>query len=334
MTSIPRKKACSACRASRVRCDLEIPICSRCRHRGIGCVYPRRSRGGAPSRLSHVPIGPFGHGPSHSRLQDIGPATTNLPNSDDFLLDSGILFDAGNDATMSNAGSATTQSLQVFDHFGMFLGNIEPESRVNETVVRTCYASTSFLRMPSETQTIQEQHSQSELNSDESNNPLVTPSSNPTDDAPVTGNAEMPDADHVLLDALARSPTTSSVPNVLQQRSAQDLDLWMKANIIRGQITEYPKMMIEGGRLPPFIHPRYFSPIPDTSYYDNGGREYLPQPLAHCASLIHLHTTKTQASHDFVWRTIISEQNELCLEVRSFHADLSNCLHSGSITIL
>lgn len=35
----PRKKACSNCTRSKVRCDLERPACSRCRSRGQNCEY-------------------------------------------------------------------------------------------------------------------------------------------------------------------------------------------------------------------------------------------------------------------------------------------------------
>lgn len=35
----PRKKSCSTCSKAKVRCDLQRPLCSRCRHRGLDCVY-------------------------------------------------------------------------------------------------------------------------------------------------------------------------------------------------------------------------------------------------------------------------------------------------------
>lgn len=36
---LPRKKSCSACSKAKVRCDLDRPLCTRCRNRGIDCTY-------------------------------------------------------------------------------------------------------------------------------------------------------------------------------------------------------------------------------------------------------------------------------------------------------
>lgn len=36
---LPRKKSCSACSKAKVRCDLERPLCTRCRNRGLACIY-------------------------------------------------------------------------------------------------------------------------------------------------------------------------------------------------------------------------------------------------------------------------------------------------------
>lgn len=35
----PRKKSCSTCSKAKVRCDLQRPFCSRCRHRNLDCAY-------------------------------------------------------------------------------------------------------------------------------------------------------------------------------------------------------------------------------------------------------------------------------------------------------
>ena len=37
---VPRRKACDACSAAKVRCDHQTPFCTRCGARGLQCVYP------------------------------------------------------------------------------------------------------------------------------------------------------------------------------------------------------------------------------------------------------------------------------------------------------
>jgi hypothetical protein len=38
--AIPRRKSCRACAKAKRRCDLMLPICSRCSQRRLGCEYP------------------------------------------------------------------------------------------------------------------------------------------------------------------------------------------------------------------------------------------------------------------------------------------------------
>lgn len=50
----PRKKACTSCTRSKVRCSLEKPACSRCRSTGRSCEYPASAiveRGSSPTEV-------------------------------------------------------------------------------------------------------------------------------------------------------------------------------------------------------------------------------------------------------------------------------------------
>lgn len=38
--AIPRRKSCRACAKAKRRCDLMLPVCSRCSQRRLGCEYP------------------------------------------------------------------------------------------------------------------------------------------------------------------------------------------------------------------------------------------------------------------------------------------------------
>ncbi|KAJ5584278.1 uncharacterized protein N7459_004078 [Penicillium hispanicum] len=42
-----RRKSCEACKTAKRRCDLAIPICSRCAQRNVSCIYPGRQTPGA-----------------------------------------------------------------------------------------------------------------------------------------------------------------------------------------------------------------------------------------------------------------------------------------------
>lgn len=100
------------------------------------------------------------------------------------------------------------------------------------------------------------------------------------------------------------------------KRSTATAQEFFTTRMMLGQIESYPKMMIEGCALPPFIHSR--CALDDHQIHEcpqKRTHQCLPQILSICASLVHLFYTKTPASSDFVWKTIYSEQRRLHHEV-------------------
>jgi hypothetical protein len=90
----------------------------------------------------------------------------------------------------------------------------------------------------------------------------------------------------------------------------------MLTNIILGQITGYPKMLVLGDRLPPFIHaPCYTDERLAPECGEMGKHQCLPKSLAICASLVDMFYSRTDANADFVWQTIYSEGKRLREEV-------------------
>lgn len=83
-------------------------------------------------------------------------------------------------------------------------------------------------------------------------------------------------------------------------------------SVVLGQLTSYPKMMVEGDLLPPFIQPPCHYDEEQASDCRMFGRhKCLPEILAICASLVEMFYTRTQANGHFVWRTIYTERARL-----------------------
>lgn len=90
----------------------------------------------------------------------------------------------------------------------------------------------------------------------------------------------------------------------------------LTANILFGQITQYPKMLAESLKLPPFILP--------PCVLSSGGQcppdrphVCLPEILAICSSLAKLFNSQTPGSAAFVWRQIQAEVTRLASCVSS-----------------
>lgn len=80
------------------------------------------------------------------------------------------------------------------------------------------------------------------------------------------------------------------------------------SNILVGQLTSYPKMMIEGDVLPPFICPPCFTQehlSPECG--EQGHHRCLPEDLAVCAGLVRMYYDRTASSSAFVWKSIYDE---------------------------
>lgn len=89
-------------------------------------------------------------------------------------------------------------------------------------------------------------------------------------------------------------------------------------SMIGGKVNHFPSMIIEGPYLPPFIHPR-------CAARDNSGasdihqvRNQLLEPLAICASIMHMFIKGTKSSMDFIKRTMQAEQLRLLNEHPQF----------------
>lgn len=108
----------------------------------------------------------------------------------------------------------------------------------------------------------------------------------------------------------------ADMENILAKRRPMTTSGLFTTRIIMGQIESYPKMMISGHSLPPFIHSR--CTWDDSSSYDclsKPAHQCLPRTLSICQSLIQMFYNRTPTNGDFVSKTIYTEYERLANEV-------------------
>lgn len=86
-------------------------------------------------------------------------------------------------------------------------------------------------------------------------------------------------------------------------------------SMVLGQIMSYPRLLIEGDQLPPFIHPKCH--VDEELAHDCAESDThlcLPKTLATCASLVRMFYSRTSADAQFVWETIRAEVDRIYME--------------------
>ena len=111
------------------------------------------------------------------------------------------------------------------------------------------------------------------------------------------------------------SAETGNHSGLLLFRHTMTMRSWLVANSILGVVKSYPKMLLDGGRLPPFIHFHISVDGINLQHDDVASKTFLPEPLAICASLAQLYKSKNRGSSAFVRRTIYLELQRLYSEV-------------------
>jgi hypothetical protein len=110
---------------------------------------------------------------------------------------------------------------------------------------------------------------------------------------------------------------------VLCMRTRTDAQDSLTANILFGQLTQYPHMLAESLKLPPFIFPPCVL-SPGGQCPQDAPHVCLPKVLAICTSLSQMFFSQTPGSVDFVWRQIQAEVMRLASCVSSM-----SVLYSG-----
>jgi hypothetical protein len=117
--------------------------------------------------------------------------------------------------------------------------------------------------------------------------------------------------------SLSTKPGPGTQSRLLSQRKAATTESFLTAKALVGQIKQYPRMLTESKRLPPFIYPRCATGNNSASGCCSEGKHLcLPEILAVCVSLLHMFYNRTPASSRFAWETIYKHQKSLHHEVR------------------
>jgi hypothetical protein len=283
---VSRKRSCAGCRGAKARCNLAVPRCSRCVDRGLLCEYA--DGGGGFRGVGAVPYSR----PSVRReetLEKQDEAVTSASTSfaienlfgDDSLdvcqTTSPLEVATWDTDTLTGPNSVAAFSTAQNDH-ALRLNNIIMDGFGPFQSFADAAALTSgLLDIPG---------------------PTTVPS-------PVS-----------LCNLSSPQMWTSHGSGTMRKRPSPSTAAHAPWLILVGQIESYPKMMMHGLSLPPFIHSRCSlegegeDGRPFTCQ-EKMSHQCLPEILGICAALVHLFHAKTEASGAFVWKIIYAEQARL-----------------------
>ena len=275
---IPRKKSCGQCRTAKARCSLTAP-CERCSERDLRCDYGSARPRAEPYR---IPIASS----FNSQVRNRSP--TNHGGTRLAAVQSPVFDGRTNAATPLFASQGTSAPLDLPD----------ATPQVTETT-SACFPGYFSL----------------------GGQDGATPFAFPSGDGDLQNNYLM-STDDLFSPTMGRSISTTiqgrAQNSLLLQRKTTTTETFMTAKVVLGQIRQYPRLMIQGTSLPPFLHPRCASSgnslLPD-SCSSEGKHVCMPEILAVCANLVHLFYNRTAASSRFAWGTIYSHQKRLHDEV-------------------
>lgn len=285
---LSRKKSCVRCRESKVGCNLALPTCSRCSARLLRCVYD----GHVPDR--HTPY------PFYPAAASIGDAVLALEPAGQ-LVKSSALGISGDEGLADTFLALQPDDLDLEFDMPCQLGGfplLDPKSSSSVDGLEPQSSSTlncavdlghgSFDPLPSE-----DSSTRRSIPFLQQPDPFASP--------PGSGQDK----------ALEQTSNRRNLTRRLILRNC------IMTSVAMGQLTSYPKMLVEGDKLPPFIHPECFADDELAPACATAGHHVcLHEFLVNCASLVQLFYARVSADSDFVWKTIYTEFAKLRKGVR------------------
>ncbi|CAG9987044.1 unnamed protein product [Clonostachys byssicola] len=277
---ISRKKACTNCRSSKAGCDRALPACHRCVEKQLRCIYDGRKR----DRFSPL-ARPLLPRVTKSPLQ--GSAVTPSGNPED---------DPSKNPTTDDPTAQSTAAFPIewwgSDEFG---DSIDSTAKV--------YAGNSVIQL------------EPPIGTSACGIAGALPSRFSLDErltAPALGIAGL---NYSTPDSQLISATQRSDSRKLRQR--YPLRDCLLGVAVLGQLCSYPKMMIEGLKLPPFIKaPCHQNEELAPSCVTAGRHQCFPKRLDTCAGLVQMYYSRTDENVDVIWSMIYAEVAKLASEVR------------------
>ncbi|CAH0019888.1 unnamed protein product [Clonostachys rhizophaga] len=116
---------------------------------------------------------------------------------------------------------------------------------------------------------------------------------------------------------LVTAPDSSLLGKAYSRRRIGGQDVL--ASVVLGQLKSYPRMLIEGDKLPPFIHPRcYLDEELGPACRVSGRHVCFSTELSICVSLVQMFYSKSSKNSEFVWKTIHDEGERIVQQYASF----------------
>ncbi|KAI0404389.1 hypothetical protein F4802DRAFT_226715 [Xylaria palmicola] len=332
---ISRKKACEQCRLAKTRCSLE-RICSRCFSRGLACEYNGGLSRVGPYTRQHVDE-PEYHASLASPATVVGALSSLLspPNLRVANLGFGIEGTLDENTTLDNTGLSNWDS-HVYSGPQVMLQ--DPATWNNSQVARppprpedlesrethshpttlgggfTSVPAWGFGETPRFMDTLSNLHA------------TATPehSTETVENAEDRAQSVSLSVENETTTEIENHSTFTTyerrVGNSQALRRGTTTEQYLMARILVGQVQNYPRMLIRGSRLPPFIFPHCV--LNDKMSYQctavNGTHQCLPEPLANCAALTQIFYSRTSSNAQLVWRTIYDEQKRLREQAHDF----------------
>lgn len=294
-----RRKACQQCRSAKARCSLASP-CSRCVDRRLPCHYPtlrfRYRNNLRPSTQQYTHDASFHLSDNIANATSVGDLLrpTELIDWNEVEGNSGLLNSSLVDTNLNS------------NHENETSGTLQASPLLWDSSITNSLSGFVPALNPNDTSI---NGALFRISPSTANLRSISPNSSSLTRGTLEPRNHLP----------KHSSTTTTAAKTLTHK------------ILRGQIKGYPEMMIRVN-LPHFIHPQCV--LRDQSVQDcisdAGIHSCLPEPLAICASLMHMFFTKTDASSAFVKGKIYEEHCRLhreviplSLAVHSFHIDRS-----------
>lgn len=289
-----RKKSCERCRASKARCNRAAPACSRCSERQLQCVYAGRDTYHAthystPQRTasllesSNSDEGSWRRGISSDLGLGPGGASVNIG------VDEMILPDFDEDLGWTTMDDLVSDNLTTSQAFG------QPDQESQQWLT-TQRDGSLYRPMP----------------------PAISTRLSPED---VDSSSPWFLKNSYDIHTTKKTPSwmTVVIERPMDQRTLMRRGAHKSCPLtsaVLGQIVSYPKMMIEGNYLPPFIQPAcHIDEELAQDCAECGKHGCLPKDLAVCASLVGMFYERTAANAAFAWNSIYAEGERLRQEV-------------------
>jgi len=348
---ISRKKSCVQCRLAKSRCNLNEP-CSRCTDRGLRCEYTGSYSRPAPyDRLNIRPellgLELTDQRPSGSpRWTNAQPSSCIVRSQFDSILENSDGFESIDQEPGELANGSFPDNFWPAESEGVNLLECT-WSHPNTTPYQT-----QQMMPTSSTQGPQESFNpQSSLLESMAHNKSYTVSPLAIQQvSPVDREVQSHDDDRQTENdiTVVSSPFPSSSIGYaaifsqffhqisLSPKKTLSSKAYLATQILIGQISAYPKLLIQGS-LPPYLYPScVFDGILPKNCAVDGTHRCLSEPLKTCASLLSLFyaTGHTKQNRSIIWKAIYEELDQLKNEVCPITSLISMNFSMRHVTLL